>query len=77
MGRETCPFCGSHPYEYVDIGVGSVPVAVTCCELGDAYFPGQREAPKDVTICYETFVKMGRTFSAMRDLGMNFDIMPD
>lgn len=28
----TCPFCGLDPYEYVDVGIGSVPVAVNCCE---------------------------------------------
>lgn len=32
--RDSCPFCGNYPYEEVDIGVGSQPVAVTCCELG-------------------------------------------
>lgn len=30
----TCPFCKHDPYEYVDIGVGWVPVAVNCCDLG-------------------------------------------
>jgi hypothetical protein len=30
----TCPFCGLDPYEYVDVGIGSIPVAVTCCEDG-------------------------------------------
>lgn len=30
----TCMFCGHDPYEYVDIGVGCVPVAVTCCDHG-------------------------------------------
>lgn len=33
---EKCPFCGLHPYEYVNVGVGSVPVAVNCCEEGYA-----------------------------------------
>ena len=28
----TCPFCGLDPYEYVDVGIGSIPVAVNCCE---------------------------------------------
>lgn len=36
--REKCPFCGHHPYEYVDVGVGLVPVAVTCCEFGAMLF---------------------------------------
>lgn len=30
----TCPYCGLHPYEYVDVGIASVPVAVNCCEYG-------------------------------------------
>ncbi len=29
-----CPFCKNDPFEYVDVGVGFVPVAVTCCDLG-------------------------------------------
>ena len=29
-----CPMCGHHPYEYVDVGVGMVPVAVNCCNYG-------------------------------------------
>lgn len=33
-----CPFCGLHPYEYVDVGVGSVPIAVNCCEFGPLIF---------------------------------------
>ena len=37
---KTCAFCGRDPYEYVDVGFGypGVPVAVTCCELGDAAY---------------------------------------
>ena len=31
-----CAFCGRDPYEYVDVGVGTVAVAVTCCEFGCA-----------------------------------------
>jgi len=30
----TCPFCKRDPYHYVDIGVGFVPAAVECCDLG-------------------------------------------
>lgn len=30
----TCPFCRRDPFEYVDIGVGFQPVAITCCEAG-------------------------------------------
>lgn len=29
-----CIFCGRDPYEYVDVGVGYVPVAVSCCDHG-------------------------------------------
>jgi hypothetical protein len=32
--RKICPFCKRDPYEYVDVGVGYVPVAVTCCDYG-------------------------------------------
>jgi hypothetical protein len=28
-----CPFCKCDPYDYADVGIGMVPVAVTCCEL--------------------------------------------
>lgn len=31
---DACIFCDRDPYERVDVGVGSVPVAVTCCEPG-------------------------------------------
>jgi len=33
-----CPFCGCEPYEYVDVGIGMIPVAVTCCSAGIAFF---------------------------------------
>jgi hypothetical protein len=31
---EKCPFCGLHPFEYVDIGIGQQAVVVNCCEYG-------------------------------------------
>lgn len=34
--REICPFCKLDPYEYVDVGIGYVAVAVTCCDYGIA-----------------------------------------
>lgn len=37
-GMATCPFCGLDPYEYVSVGIGSIPVAVTCCQWGYALF---------------------------------------
>ena len=34
-----CPFCGLDPFEYVDVGIGQVPVAVNCCgEMEDFYY---------------------------------------
>jgi hypothetical protein len=65
----TCPFCGHHPYEYVDIGVGMQPVAVTCCSLGNEFF-GRGESDF-ITIERTTFDSIARAFSAMRDLGMS------
>ena len=38
MKEVTCPFCKHHPYEYVDIGVGMAPIAVTCCDFGYQLF---------------------------------------
>lgn len=35
-----CPICKADPYEYVDVGVGYVPVAVNCCDLGYYLFHG-------------------------------------
>lgn len=34
----TCPICRCDPYEYVDVGVGMMPVAITCCEAGMLLF---------------------------------------
>lgn len=34
MSKEICPFCGLDPYEYVDVGVGVIAVAVNCCNEG-------------------------------------------
>ena len=33
-----CIFCGQDPYEYVDVGIGFVPVAVVCCERGIYFY---------------------------------------
>lgn len=40
MKDSECPFCGYHPYEYVDVGLGGrgVAVAVNCCEWGPLLF---------------------------------------
>ena len=39
-----CPFCHYDPFEYVDIGVGMVPVAVSCCDLGIDLYRGGKKA---------------------------------
>lgn len=38
-----CPFCGLDPYEWVNVGAGSVAVGVTCCDLGWYYYDGGPE----------------------------------
>ena len=59
-GDVTCPFCGRDPFHYVDNGVGMEAVAVTCCELGNEYFRGARDAPEEVTLSWEEFCEIGR-----------------
>ena len=39
-----CPFCKQDPYEYEDIGVGCVPVAITCCDAMVALWRGEKKA---------------------------------
>lgn len=56
-----CPFCDTDPFEYVDVGVGSVPVAVTCCDLGDLFFRGARPPiESDVTMTADDFREIGQ-----------------
>ena len=44
-----CQFCGLDPYEYVNVGIGCVPVAVTCCAPGVAlYQHGDLEAAEKI-----------------------------
>lgn len=43
----TCQYCGLDPYEYVDVGVGFVPVAVNCCERGIMMY-GQGMEPAEI-----------------------------
>ena len=40
----SCPFCKCDPYEYVDVGVGRVPVAINCCELRTGHYHGEKKA---------------------------------
>lgn len=68
MNSDICPFCERHPYEYVDVGIGCVPCAVTCCQLGDAFFRGQRPDPETVTMTYEDFVAIGMRLPSWRDI---------
>ena len=62
----TCPFCERDPFHYVDNGVGMEAVAVTCCELGDLFFRGQRAAPEEVTLSWDEFTKIGATLAELR-----------
>lgn len=62
----TCPFCARDPFHYVDIGVGVMPAAVDCCELGDLYFRGARPAPETVSMPWEEFVEVGSSLSSAR-----------
>ncbi len=43
MSSPVCSFCRLDPYEYLDPGVGSAPVAVNCCELDWYLFDGGSE----------------------------------
>lgn len=61
-----CPFCNLDPFEYVDTGVGMMPVAVTCCDLGDVYFRGARPIPEDVTLPWDEFVMVGQLLGDLR-----------
>jgi hypothetical protein len=69
--KDECPFCGNDPYHRVDIGVGSQPVAVNCCDLGIDLFGPPNET---VIIDRETFEKIADVFTAMRKLGMSPDL---
>jgi len=66
-----CPFCGSDPYEYVDVGLGGKgqPVAVTCCEMGIEYFD-PRSQGETVEISRDEFNNIAATYTALRHLGM-------
>ena len=77
MTRELlCPFCGLHPYEYVDIGVGSQAVAVNCCEDGQRlYAEGE-----DFTVLATAWMAGARTSieryqKALREIA--FDTLSD
>lgn len=43
-----CPFCKRDPYHYVDVGIGYVPAAVDCCDLGIELF-GHHETGKKLS----------------------------
>lgn len=58
-----CPFCGRDPFHYVDNGVGMEAVAVTCCNLGDAFFRGMREPHETVTMDWGDFFEIGNKLS--------------
>ena len=46
--NSVCAFCGMDPYEYVDVGVGWVPVAVTCCYMAYSAMGGPVGPPSEV-----------------------------
>lgn len=52
MARDdNCPYCGLHPYDYVDIGVGSQAIAVNCCQWGYLLFDkGMKKSEVDALI---------------------------
>jgi hypothetical protein len=54
-----CPFCGLYPYEMVDVGIGSVPVAVNCCELGNLLLDGRHASPEMRKIITEAAAEIG------------------
>jgi hypothetical protein len=63
---DRCPFCNCDPFHRADNGLGMEAVAVTCCELGDAFFRGARPAPETVTLGWDEFVEIGARLAAMR-----------
>lgn len=63
---DICPFCGRDPFHYVDNGVGMEAVAVTCCELGDAFYRGMRPAPEEITLSWEEFQEIGNKLAQYR-----------
>jgi hypothetical protein len=64
----TCPFCSCDPFHYVDNGLGMEAVAVTCCDLGDAYFRGARPALEEVTMEWSEFVEIGNRLARLARL---------
>lgn len=74
----TCPFCNRDPFHYVDVGIGSVPVAVDCCELGDLYFRGARpELTDDVMLSADEFRDIGQRLSAAAYVDREADKVAD
>lgn len=71
-----CSFCGKDPYDYVDAGVGEIPAAVTCCDLGIALY-SRRSGDSDnetVEVPIATLRSIARVLDAMRCLGMEPEI---
>jgi hypothetical protein len=69
MMFEVCPFCGLHPYEYVDVGVGMVPVAVNCCPEGQAHFEFGMSVRRIKFELYKRRVtyQIGKLFDALKE----------
>jgi hypothetical protein len=64
----TCPFCTSDPFHYIDNGLGSEAVAVTCCDLGDMYFRGRRPEPEEVTVSWLDFIRIADRLRQLREM---------
>ena len=62
--KKICPFCNRDPYHYVDNGVGMEAVAVTCCDLGIAFFA--RQPSDEVTLSREEFMEIGAMLLNLR-----------
>ena len=71
-----CVFCKMDPYEYVDVGVCMVPVAITCCDLGvDLYSlnrPAARRSAQRVMRDMQSFSpkRKARAMKALREAGL-------
>lgn len=61
-----CLFCGLDPYHYVNNGLGMVPVAVNCCDLGVELFD-RREPRETIQIPWGDFIKVADQLRTKRD----------
>ena len=51
-----CPFCNQDPFDYADVGIGSIPIGITCCgELVHYYYSHNEQFPTSQEA--ETYLK--------------------